>query len=73
MQCPCGYQVKYKKVYDRRAVLSQLQVGDWVLVRFPQEVAGKMWKLSRLWHSHYRILTKSDPVTKVYFPQARQS
>ena len=28
-------QAKYKKVYDKKSVPSQLRVGDWVLVRFP--------------------------------------
>ena len=65
-------QIKYKKVYDKKSVPSRLQVGDWVLVRFPQDEVGKMRKLSRPWHGPYRILLKEEPdvtVIKVYFPQ----
>ena len=48
------------------------RVGDWILVRFPQDESGRWRKLSRPWHGPYRILDKSDPnVTciKVYYPQ----
>ena len=59
-------------MYDKKSVPSQLQVGDCVLVRFPQDEVGKMRKLSRPWHGPYRILSKEGPdvtVIKVYFPQ----
>ena len=62
-------QVKYKRLYDRKSVPTQLRVGDWVL---PQDEVGKMRKLSRPWHGPYRVLTKEEPdvtVSKVYFPQ----
>ena len=49
-----------------------IQVGDWVLVQFPQEEVGKMRKLSRPWHGSYRIMSKEGPdvtVVKLYFSQ----
>ena len=64
-------QGKYKAVYDRKAVLSQLKVGEWVLVKFPQDEIGKLRKLSRPWHGPYRIVSREDPdvsVVKVYCP-----
>ena len=65
-------QGKYKRLYDRKSAPSRLKVGDWVLVRFPQEEVGKMRKLSRPWHGPYRIVTHKEPdvtVVKVYRPQ----
>ena len=50
-------QVKYNKAYDRRSAPSRVQVGDWVLVRFPQEEVGKIRKLSRPWHGPFQVLT----------------
>ena len=61
-------QVIYKKVYDKKSDPSRLQVGDWVLMRFPQEEVGKMWKLSRPWHWPYRIRSKEEPDVTVTFP-----
>ena len=57
-------QIKYKRVYDKKSVPSQLQVGDWVLVRFPQDEVGKMRKLSCPWHGPYRILLKEGPMSR---------
>ena len=65
-------QRKYKALYDRKVVPASYQVGDWVLVKFPQEESGRCRKLSRPWHGPYRVVTRSDPdvtVTKVYHPQ----
>ena len=66
-------QKKYKKYYDKqRAESAQLKVGEWVLVRFPQDEQGPNRKLSRPWHGPYRVTTLQDPdacVVKVYFPQ----
>ena len=65
-------QVKYKEQYDRKTKETTFRVGDWILVRFPQDESGRWRKLSRPWHGPYRILDKSDPdVTciKVYYPQ----
>ena len=68
-------QVKYKAAYDRKATPMHYQVGDWVLVKFPQEETGKHRKLSRPWHGPYRIVSWRDPdvtVVKVYASQDGQ-
>ena len=65
-------QAKYKRSYDRRVREVTMRVGDWVLVRFPQDESGRWRKLSRPWHGPYRIVDKSDPdvtCVKVYHPQ----
>ena len=65
-------QAKYKKYYDRQSRETNLRVGDWILVYFPQEECGRNRKLSRPWHGPYRVLSKRDPnftCGKVYFPQ----
>ena len=64
-------QRRYKHQYDKRASQPTYKVGEWVLVRFPQEESGHNRKLSRPWHGPYRITERRDPdvtVTKVYFP-----
>ena len=60
----------YKKAYDQHA---RPTVGDWILIRFPQDETGKDLKLSRpcIWHGPYRVLSCSDTdvvADKVYFP-----
>ena len=35
-------QKRYKKSYDQRAKDPTLRVGDWVLVKFPQEESGRL-------------------------------
>jgi len=65
-------QQKYRIAYDRKAKERNYRVGDWVLVKFPQEEKGKLKKLSRPWHGPYRVVSRSDPdltVSKVYYPQ----
>ena len=65
-------QNRCKAVYDRRVRGRQHQVGDWVLLRFPQEESGRQRKLSRPWHGPYRVVEKRDPditAVKVYFPE----
>ena len=65
-------QNRYKAVYDRWVRGRQHQVGDWVLLRFPQEESGRQRKLSRPWHGPYRVIEKRDPditAVKVYFPE----
>ena len=64
-------QARYKASYDRNSREHGYRVGDWVLVKFPQEETGKNRKLSRLWHGPYRVIeTRSPDVTavKVYAP-----
>ena len=65
-------QHHYKKYYDRKARAKQFFLGDWVLVRFPQEESGRQRKLSRPWHGPYRITELNTPdvtVVPVYFPE----
>ena len=67
--------MKYKTTYDRRSQDMDFQVGDWVLVRSPQDESGKMRKLARPWHGPYRVISKNDPditAVKVYAPQDGQ-
>ena len=47
------------------------KIGNWILIKFPQEVSGKNCRLSRPWHGPYRVLSCSDTdvvAAKVYFP-----
>ena len=64
-------QGKYKKQYDRKVRKSTLRLGDWILVRFPQDESGRWRKLYRPWHGPYRVTDKTDPditCVKVYHP-----
>ena len=66
-------QAKYKAMYDRSSQEATYKLGDWVLVRFPQEETGRMCKLSRPWHGPYRDQRAPDvTVVKVYAPQDGQ-
>ena len=68
-------QEKYKEVYDRSSRVADYKLGDWVLVKFPQDETGRMRKLSRPWHGPYRVIDRRDPdmtVVKVYAPQDGQ-
>ena len=65
-------QGHYKTMYDRKATTRDYKIGDWVLIKFPQEESGKNRKLSRPWHGPYRVVEKRDPdltAMKVYRPQ----
>lgn len=67
-----GAQSRYKKSYDKLSREADYRLGDWVLVRFPQDETGRQRKLSRPWHGPYRITERNDPdvtVVKVYAPQ----
>ena len=62
-------QKRYKAQYDKGATPSEVKVGDWVFVHFPQEEMGKMRKLSRPWHGPYRVCPKQGAdvtVTRLY-------
>ena len=68
-------QTRYRRSYDRSSREVNYKVGDWVLVRFPQEETGRMRKLSRPWHRPYRVVDRRDPdvtAVKVYSPQDGQ-
>ena len=65
-------QMKYKEQYDRKAKETTLRIGDWVLIRFPQDESGRWRKLCRPWHGPYRVTDRTDPdvtCVKVYHPQ----
>jgi len=65
-------QARYKKHYDRSACLADYRVGDWILIKHPQEETGKKRKLSRPWYGPYRVTRRDDPditAVKVYFPE----
>lgn len=65
-------QHQYKTQYDKKSSERKYQVGDWVLVSFPQEESRKSRKLSRPWHGPYRVNRCLDPdviVSKVYYPE----
>lgn len=68
-------QLKYTSSYDRRSCDVNFQMGDWVLVKFPQDETGRLRKLSCPWHGPYRVIDKHDSditVVKVYAPQDGQ-
>ena len=70
-----GAQIRYKRTYDQRSKEVNYQLGDWVMVKFPQEETGRLRKLSRPWHGPYRIIDRRDPdvtVVKIYAPQEGQ-
>ena len=70
-----GAQTRYKRTYDQRSKEVNYQLGDWVMVKFPQEETGRLCKLSRPWHGPYHIIDRQDPdvtVVKIYAPQDGQ-
>ena len=68
-------QKKYKFQYDRKCTKRSFRVGDWVLVKFPQDESGKDCKLSQPWHGPYRVIAVNESditVVNVYHSQERQ-
>ena len=64
-------QKRYKRNYNRTGRTTTYQLGDCILIRFPQEETGANRKLSRPWHGPYRVTSGSDTgvtAVKVYFP-----
>ena len=57
MQSIQSAQKKYQRQYDKinKCVEMKYSVGDWVIIRFPQEESGRLRKLSRPWHGPYRV------------------
>ena len=53
-------QQRYKDTYDRKSDSHSYRIGDWVLIRFPAEVTGKLRKLSRPWHWPYPALLRDE-------------
>ena len=65
-------QQRYKSQYDEHSQPVSYKLGDWVLVRFPQDESGRLRKLSRPWHGPYRVISIDDPdiiLSKIYYPQ----
>ena len=70
-QCMSKAQDKYKAGYDQHARTNQYKIGEWILIRFPQEETGANRKLSRPWHGPYRVVASDETgvvATKVYEP-----
>uniref|UniRef100_A0A1X7SNG1 Uncharacterized protein n=1 Tax=Amphimedon queenslandica TaxID=400682 RepID=A0A1X7SNG1_AMPQE len=68
-----GSQQRGKKNYDKKVFKKELKIGDWTLVRFPQEESGKQRKLSKPWHGPYRITHKTETgvtVVPIHFPES---
>ena len=64
-------QKRYKRNYDHTSRTTTYQLGEWILIRFPQEESGANRKLARPWHGPYRVRDSSDTgvtAVKVYFP-----
>ena len=64
-------QKHYKNSYDKHCHLIHYQLGDWILIRFPQDETGKDHKPSKPWHGPYRVVQCEEPnivATRVYFP-----
>ena len=65
-------QQQNKKRYDQKIFVKELNMGDWVLVRFPQE-SGKQRKLSKPWHVSYQIIKKTKTgviALPIHFPES---
>ena len=64
--------MNYKTNYDSKSRTREYRVGDWVLIRFPQEESGANQKLSRPWYGPFRVI-ESDATditaVRVYGPQ----
>ena len=74
-RCIQKAQHKYKAHYDRSSNNRSFKIGEWVLVRFPQDESGKLRKLSRPWHGPYRVMSTNGPdvtTQKEYFPHEGQ-
>ena len=64
-----GAQVKYKRNYDCKCRVQTYQLGEWIMIYFPQEESGADRKLSRPWHGPYRVVSSSETgvtAVKVY-------
>ena len=71
-KCIRQAQKKYKSQHDKKLVIVNYELGDWVFVKFPHEETGRNRKQSRPWRGPYRIISIDDPdvsVVKVYFSQ----
>ena len=50
-------QNKYKAQYDKSVKIKspQFKIGEWILIRYPQEESGSNWRLSRPWYVPFWI------------------
>ena len=65
-------QRMYKHYFNLKSKQQSYKVGDLVLVRFAHKEQGKLRKLSRPWHSPYKVISRVDPdvsVVEVHFSQ----
>ena len=72
VECIQSAQTKYKSNHDRQSRVKDYRIGDWILIRFPQEESGANRKLSRPWHGPFRVTDFDDTrvtAIKVYAPQ----
>ena len=58
-------QSKQKTQYDKRSTAPKVKVGDRVMVYFPDQVKGKVWKLARPYHGPYEVITLTNTNTEV--------
>ena len=66
-------QESSKKCYGLKSRVTNFDIGDWVLVRFPQDESRRNHKMSKPWHCPYRFMEKNDPymtVVPIYFPES---
>ena len=57
-------QKQYKAGYDHKSDDYSYRIGDWVLIRFPSDEAGRFRKLSRPWHGPYRVTSRNDKMSQ---------
>ena len=55
--------LRQKKYHDQNAVHKQFEIGDQVLVFFPQRKVGKSPKLMSFWYGPYKIVGKHTDLT----------
>ena len=62
-------QASQKRFYDRSTQKPKLQPGDRVMVYMPAEQQGKAWKLSRPLHGLFSVLSVTDTIVEVRYPE----
>ena len=64
-------QSRYKKSNDKKSYSHEYKIGQWILIRFPQEETRAKRKLSRPWHGPHRAKAARGPNivgSRIYFP-----
>lgn len=59
--------------YDKKSSASTLQVGDRVMVFFPNQVKGKAWKLARPYFGPYKVLSLTPTNAEVQLAHDSES